>query len=90
MPGSIVSDQTVIDAAEATTNWATVGTWGGAPAASADIFLEQANAINARASAANGPVERYAGSLVATASNLDLTVSNRHLYFWVKCFSLPR
>src|SRR3970040_1752188 len=89
MPGAITTDLVLIDHAEATTSWATVGTWGAAPAASSDIYLEQANAINARASAASGPTERYAGSLVATVSNLDLTTANRHLYFLVKCFSLP-
>ena len=89
MPGAITTDLILIDAAEATTNWVTVGAWGANPAASADIYLEQAAAINARASAASGPTERYAGSLVATASNLDLTISERHLYYWIKCFSLP-
>lgn len=89
MAGTISTDLVLIDAAEATTAWATHGTWGAAPAASADIYLEQSNAINARASAANGPVERYAASMVATSSNLDLTTASRHLYFWIKCFSLP-
>lgn len=89
MPGTIASDQTVINAAEATTNWLTVGTWGANPAANGDIFLEGANALNARASAAAGPVERTAWSLAATSAGLDLTASGRHVYFWIKCFSLP-
>lgn len=89
MPGVITTDLVVLDSAEAVTNWLAVGTWGAAPAASADIYLELSNAINARASAAAGPVERYAGSVVATPSNLDLSTLDRHIYFWVKCFSLP-
>ena len=91
MPGTITSDLTagLINSAEAVTNWLTVGTWGAAPAASPDIYLELAYAINARASAATGPVERTAWSLAATAAGLDLTVNERHLFFWIKCFSLP-
>jgi len=89
VPGTIISDQVVIDAAEATTAWLSLGTWGATFAASGDIYLEGAAALNARASAAAGPVERLAWALAATASGLDLTISERHLYFWVKCFSLP-
>jgi len=88
MPGTITSDQTVINACEATTNFATIGTWGANPAASGDIFLEGSNAINARASAATGPVLQLAWSHSTTAAGLDLS-GGAHVYMWIKCFSLP-
>jgi len=91
MPGTITSDLTagLINSAEAITNWLNLGTWGSDPLASADIYLENAYALNALASAAVGPVERLAWALAATAAGLDLTINERHLFFWVKCFSLP-
>ncbi len=56
---------------------------------SADIYLELANAINGRVTAAAGPVEQDGWSLAATPSNLNLNTLERHVFFWVKCFCLP-
>lgn len=91
MPGTITSDLTagLINSAEAATAWLSLGTWGAAPVESADIYLELANAINARATAATGPTEQLAWSLAATAAGLNLSTLERHVFFWVKCFSLP-
>jgi hypothetical protein len=88
MPGAVAFDGQVINACEAITNFANIGTWGANPAASPDIYLEGQNAINARASAANGPVLRGAWSHSTTATNLNLS-TGAHVYMWIKCFSLP-
>ncbi|MDP2325860.1 MAG: hypothetical protein Q8N51_17795, partial [Gammaproteobacteria bacterium] len=79
----------LIDSAEVATGWLSLGTWGAVPVESADIYLQLANAINARATAATGPVEQLAWSLAPTASNLNLNTLERHVFFWVKSFSLP-
>lgn len=91
MPGTITSDLTagLINSAEVATDWLSLGTWGAVPVESADIYLELAYAINARATAATGPIEQLAWSLAATSAGLNLTINERHLFFWIKCFSLP-
>ena len=91
MVGTITSDLTagLIDSAEIATAWLPLGTWAAAPVESADVYLAGAYAINARVTAAAGPVEQAAWSLAATASNLNLNTLERHVFYWIKCFSLP-
>jgi len=90
MAVSVTSDQTLVNAtggdAEVLTNWTTTANWAGAPAVSNDIYLENANAINARCSSASGANPAYCHLTTGTA-NLSLT--GKVVFFWVKCFSLP-
>lgn len=86
---TVTSDQTLLTSANTTTGWTTAGTWGANPAVSDDVYLEGTNAINARASAPTPGTVAMAWSHWATASNLDLTTTSQHVYFWIKCFSLP-
>lgn len=88
MPGTIESDQVVINACESTTNFASLGTWGANPAVSNDVYLQGANAINARASTTVPLTVQMAWSHSTTAAALNLT-TGRHVFMWVKCFSLP-
>src|SRR3989344_7650655 len=90
MAGTITSNLTagLIDAADATGTWITMGTsWAAAPVASTDVYLQGTAAINANAKTTDAIGTRFAH--VTTAAALDLTISERHLYFWMKCFCLP-
>lgn len=94
MPGTITTDLTLVNAtggdAEVITNWTTTAAWSGAPAVSNDVYLQGSNAINARASTATpGTIALYWDHLTTGTANLDLTTSGYHVYFWIKCFSLP-
>lgn len=89
---TVASDQTLVNAtggdAEVLTNWTTTAAWSGAPAVSNDVYLQGYNAINARASSATpGTIALYWDHLTTSAA-LNLSAGN-HLYFWIKCFSLP-
>ena len=90
MAGTITSNLTagLIDAADATGTWITMGTaWAAAPVFSTDVYLQGTAAINANAKTTDAIGTRFAH--VTTAAALDLTISERHLYFWMKCFCLP-
>ena len=92
MAGTITSDLTagLIDAADVITGWLTLGTWAKAVAATADLLLQGAAALNAQTGAvAAYPPATTGMYLAATASNLDLTISERHLFFWLKSISWP-
>lgn len=94
MPGTITTDQTLVNAtggdAEVITNWTTTAAWSGAPAVSNDVYLQGSNAINARASSATpGTIALYWDHLTTGTANLDLTTTGQHVFFWIKCFSLP-
>lgn len=88
MAGTITTDLTTIDAADATGTWLTVGTaWAAVPVASADVYLQGTAAINANAKTTDAIGTRFAN--VTTATNLDLTTLERHLFFWIKVVCLP-
>jgi len=94
MPGTITTDLALVNAtggdAESLTNWTTTAAWSGAPAVSGDVYLQGANAINARASSATaGTIALYWDHLTTATANQDLTTTGLHVFFWVKCFSLP-
>lgn len=94
MPITVTSDQTFVNAtggnAEVITNWTSTATWSGAAAVSNDVYLQGSNAINARASSATpGTVATFWCHLTTGTANLDLTTTSQHVYFWIKCFSLP-
>jgi hypothetical protein len=59
---------------------------GRRPVASTDVYLPGTAAINGNVSTAAG-IATWLN--VTTAAALDLTISERHLYFWMKCFCLP-
>ena len=91
---TVTSDQTLVNAtggdAEAITNWTTTAAWSGVPAVSNDVYIQGSNAINARASSGTpGTVAIYWDHLTTGTANLDLTTSSHHVFFWIKCFSLP-
>jgi len=91
MAVTVTSDQILVHAtggdAEVTTNWNTTGTWAGSPATSNDIYLENANAINARVTLLSGNPNVAWCHL--TTSTLNLNLTGKAVFFWIKCFSLP-
>lgn len=94
MPGTITTDLALVNAtggdAESLTNWTTTAAWSGNPAVSNDVYLQGSNAINARASSATpGTVAIYWDHLTTGSANLDLTTAGLHVFFWIKCFSIP-
>ncbi len=90
MPGSIVSDQVVLNTCEAYPGtWLTIGSWGSGMAASNDIYLEGSYAINGRVSSAAPPTISLGWAHCTTPSgNYDLT-GGKHIFMWIKCFSMP-
>lgn len=90
---TVASDQTLVNTtggdAESLTNWTVTAAWSGAPALSNDVYLQGSYAINARASSATpGTIALYWDHLTTGTANLDLSTGN-HVFFWIKCFSLP-
>lgn len=92
MPGTITSDFTTVDAADAATDWLTLGTIAAGPTANADMAIQGSNALANRISAAAGPITQEAYLLAANAGtpgSFDLTINQRHVYIWVKCITWP-
>ncbi len=79
MPGTITTDLTTIDPADATTNWATVGTWSTAPAAVDDPRIQGTFCIQGRNTNTSG----WAG---AAAGGLDFTTTHagKHVFLWMQ------
>lgn len=77
MPGSFSNDFTVVDGAEATTNWLTLGTAASAFVANADMSIEGTNALAARVSA------NCAMQLAPARAGDDMTTGN-HVFVWMK------
>jgi hypothetical protein len=93
MPGTVTTDLLLVNTtggdAEVLTNWTVTASWSGAPAVSNDVFLQGSNAINARASSATpGTVAIYWSHLTTATANQDLS-GGAHVFFWIKCFSMP-
>ena len=82
MPGTISSDFTTIDAADATTNWLTLGTWAAAPVANVDMKIQGTNALVGRVSAAEA-------FTLASTTAVDLTTGGKHVFIWVKNVTWP-
>jgi hypothetical protein len=83
MPGTITSDQTTIEDAEVVADYLVLGTFASAQALNDDIKVQGANAINGRVSA------NTAWSLALTAAGLDLTVTDRHVWQWLRLITWP-
>lgn len=83
MPGTITSDQTTIEDAEVVADYLVLGSFASAQALNDDIKIQGANAINGRVSAGT------AWSLAATTAGLDLTVTDRHVWMWVRLVTWP-
>jgi len=83
MPGTITSDQTTIKDAELTTDYLTLGTFASTPALNDDIKVQGTNAINGRVSA------NSAWTLAAAAAAIDMTVTDRHVWMWLRLITWP-
>lgn len=83
MPGTITSDQTTIEDAEVVADYLVLGTFASAQALNDDIKVQGANAINGRVSA------NTAWSLATTGAALDLTVTDRHVWQWLRLITWP-
>lgn len=79
MAGTITTDLTLIDAADATTNWATIGTWAVAPLANADMVIQGTNCILGKVSGAGAE-----GFDEASRAATDMSINQRHFFIWVK------
>src|SRR3990172_1454158 len=75
MPGTITTNLTTIDAADATTNWLPLGTWSTAQAINDDPRIQGTNCIEGRNSNATG-------WSLASHAGLDLTTGN-HVFIWM-------
>lgn len=81
MPGTITTDLVTYDAADATTNWASIGTFASSPVANTDMNIQGTNCLVARVSA--NSVWYYASN-----AGLDLTTGN-HIFIWFKNVTWP-
>jgi len=83
MPGSFTHDFNDINLAEAVTNWLELGTWGASFVATPDIRLEGTNDLWGRITA------NY-GWALASHAGLDLTINERHIFFWSRNITWPK
>jgi hypothetical protein len=83
MPGTITSDQTTVDSADAITGWSTLGTWATAPSVNVDMLIQGTNCVIGRVSAAE------AFGLATASPTVDLTINQRHVFIWLKCVTWP-
>lgn len=81
MPGTITTDLTTYDAADAATNWVSIGTFATAPVANTDMNIQGTNALVGRVSAASAWYH-------ASNAGLDLTTGN-HVFIWLKNVTWP-
>ena len=81
MPGTVTTDLTTVDAADALTNWLTIGTWATTPLINADMPVQGTNCVIGRVSA-NTAWE------LAAASAVNLTTGN-HVFTWRKNVTWP-
>ncbi len=83
MAGTITTDQVTIEDAEVVADYLVLGTFASAQALNDDIKVQGTNAINGRVSA------NTAWSLATTGVALDLTVTNRHVWMWIRLITWP-
>ena len=81
---SVTTDLVDGNLSEATTNYAVLGTWGTAIAASPDTYVQASNTVGGRVSAATGWAHT---TLPGTTVNLT---DGRHVFQWLKCISIPQ
>ncbi|MCI4436919.1 MAG: hypothetical protein JHC33_08955 [Ignisphaera sp.] len=82
---SITTDLVDVNLSEATTNYAVLGTWGTAIAASPDTYVQASNTVGGRVSAA----EAWAHTTNSGATTMNLT-TGVHVFQWLKCISVPQ
>jgi len=87
MPGVVTHDFTVWDAADAITNWGTLGTWATAPLINADMKCQGSNAVVGRVTAATGPVTQE-GFVLASHAAANLS-GGAHVFVWLKNITWP-
>lgn len=80
---SVTTDLVDVNLSEATTNYAVLGTWATAIAASPDTYVQSSNTVGGRCSANTAWAHT---SLTST----DLSVNELHIYQWLKCISIPQ
>ena len=80
---TVTTDLTDVNLAEATTNYAILGTFATAISASPDTYIQSANTVGGRVSAATA----WAHTSLAST---DLSISQRHIFQWLKCISIPQ
>src|SRR3990167_5118949 len=89
---TVTSDQTLFNTtggdAEVITNWTQAATWSTAPVTDGDMFIQGANVIGGRASG-GGSATMFFDHLTTGTANLDLTTTSQHIFFWIKCITLP-
>lgn len=85
MPVTITTDLVDVNLSEATTNYAVIGTWGTAIAASPDTYVQASNTVGGRVSANSA----WAHTTIPTTT-VDLTIGERHVFQWLKCISIPQ
>lgn len=81
MPGTITTDLTTYDSADAATNWVSIGTFATAPVANTDMNIQGSNALVGRISANSAWFH-------ASNAGLDLTTGN-HVFIWLKNVTWP-
>lgn len=81
----ITTDLVDINLSEATTNYAILGTFATAIASSVDTYVQSAATVGGRVSANTA----WAHSSTPSA-NLNLSVSEFHIFQWLKCISVPQ
>lgn len=79
----VTTDLVDVNLAEAITNYAVLGTFATAIAASPDTYVQGSNNVGGRVSAATG----WAHTSLAST---DLTLSERHVFQWLKSISIPQ
>src|SRR3989344_7824933 len=89
---TVTSDQTLFNTtggdAESVTNWTVTAAWSTAPVIDGDMFIQGANVIGGRVSG-TGAATMFWDHLTTGTANLNLTSSGYHVFFWIKCITLP-
>lgn len=83
MTGTVTTDQVLIDGAEATTNWAMIGTWAASLTANNDLYIQGSNALIGRVSAAS------AWAHTSTGGGINFSSGGKHIYIWLKNITWP-
>src|SRR3989344_9597629 len=89
---TVTSDQTLFNTtggdAESVTNWTVTAAWSTAPIIDGDMFIQGNNVIGGRSSG-TGAATMFWDHLTTGTANLDLTTTSQHIFFWIKCITLP-
>lgn len=85
MPITVTTDLIDVNLSEATTNYATLGTFATAIAASDDTYVQSSKTVGGRVSANTA----WAHTTIPTTT-VDLSINERHVFQWLKCISIPQ